>query len=105
MTQAAEKWLMAQMKAYSIPMKNWGLIWEKGHSYNIFAKSCMLNLPSTGGLPLFHMEIHKVKLWERLTIMVFTEPFNVSPSGQGRLAKSKNAVMGCFDFSSHPRMF
>ena len=39
------------------------------------------------------------------TIMVFTEPFNVSPLGQGRLAKSKNAVMGCYDFSSHRRMF
>ena len=32
---------MAQMKAYTIPMKNWNLIWKLGHFCNRFSKSCM----------------------------------------------------------------
>ena len=45
------------------------------------------------------------------TIMVFTEPFNVSPSGQGRGAKSKllgweekskQPITALFDFANLP---
>ena len=32
---------MAQMKAITIPMKNWALIWKLGHFRNRFPKSCM----------------------------------------------------------------
>ena len=32
---------MAQIKAYTIPMKNWALIWKRGHFCNRFPKNCM----------------------------------------------------------------
>ena len=39
-----QRWLMAQMKAYTILMKNWALIWKRGHFCNRFPKSCMCEI-------------------------------------------------------------
>ena len=41
MTHVQQGWLMAKMKAYTILMKKWALIWKWGHFCNRFPKSCM----------------------------------------------------------------